>query len=109
MTSMQDNGNTFNELMKSSLLQDDDLMMVSIKTGNNEYESRAIDIASLARQLNKELDSSLLKLGSIAYHDQAEYATSDHDHDIFTSAVYSGYDVGNRTFDVLSVQHLHPS
>ena len=69
MTSMQDNGNTFNELMKSSLLQDDDLMMVSIKTGNNEYESRAIDIASLARQLNKELDSSLLKLGSIAYHD----------------------------------------
>ena len=69
MTSMQDNGNTFNELMKSSLLQDDDLMMVSIKTGNNEYESRAIDIASLARQLNKELDSSLLKLGSIVYHD----------------------------------------
>ena len=76
---------------------EDDLLLVSRKTGDS-YESMAICLSDLIAQLNNELEESC-DIGSIAYEDADEYASKDHDHDIYTSAWYKQtmHDPSNMT------------
>ena len=106
MMHMKENGSTFGELAKSSYVNSDDLLLVSVKDSSNSYESKTISIRALAKQLNNDLEKCI-DVGTAAYHSSNQYASAQHDHDIFTSATYTQtFSSGRAFFDVLSIQYF---